>query len=63
MAKLPRGIQVVQWHNDDKSKSVRYRVRIQRKDFKSDKLFDTQAEAESFPKSIVRMIDIDSQIS
>lgn len=48
MARLSRGIQVVQWHNDDKSKSVRYRVRIQRKTFKTDRLFDTVAEAEKF---------------
>lgn len=48
MAKLPRGIQIVKWDNDDKSKSVRYRVRIQRKTFEADRHFDTQPEAEKF---------------
>lgn len=45
---LPRGIQLVQWKNQDKSKSVKYRVRIIRKDFKTDKLFDELAEAKEF---------------
>ncbi len=48
MAKIPRGIQVVRWHNDDKTKSERYRVRIQRKDIKADKLFETLDEAKKF---------------
>lgn len=48
MAKIPRGIQVVRWNNDDKSKSERYRVRIQRKDLKADKLFETLDEAKKF---------------
>lgn len=48
MAKLQRGIQLVKWHNDDGTKSVRYRVRIQRKTFQADKLFDTLEEAEDF---------------
>ncbi len=48
MASVPRGVQVVKWHNDDGSKSVRYRVRIQRKAFKADRLFDTLDEAKGF---------------
>lgn len=47
-ATLPRGIQLVQWKNQDKSKSVKYRVRIIRKDFKADKLFEDLAEAKEF---------------
>lgn len=45
---LPRGIQLVQWKNQDKSKSIKYRVRIIRKDFKADKLFDDLTEAKEF---------------
>jgi integrase len=45
---LPRGIQLVQWKNQDKSKSVKYRVRIIRKDFNADKLFDDLNEAKEF---------------
>ncbi len=48
MAKLPRGIQLVNWRNADKSKSIRYRVRIQRRDFKADQLFDSLEDAEKF---------------
>lgn len=48
MAKLPRGIQLINWRNADKSKSIRYRVRIQRKTFQADELFETLEEAEKF---------------
>ncbi len=48
MANLPRGIQRVEWRNDDKQKVVRYCVRIQRKTFNADKLFATVGEAEKF---------------
>lgn len=45
---IPRGIQVVQWANDDGTKSVRYRVRIKRKAFQADKLFAELDEAVEF---------------
>lgn len=45
---LPRGIQLVTWKNADKTKQVRYRVRIQRKDVKEDRLFDSLDEAKEF---------------
>ena len=45
---LPRGIQLVQWKNQDKTKSVKYRVRIIRKDFKTDKLFNDLTEAKEY---------------
>ena len=45
---IPRGIQAVVWKNKDKSTSVRYRVRIKRKDYKEDRLFDTLEEAKEF---------------
>lgn len=45
---LPRGIQVVRWKNADKTKSIRYRVRISRKDFKEDKLFIDIEEAKEY---------------
>lgn len=48
MARLPRGIQLIDWRNADKSKSIRYRVRIQRKTFQADELFETLEEAEKF---------------
>lgn len=48
MAVIPRGVQVVKWKNADGSKSVRYRVRIVRKDFAADKLFDNLDEAVEF---------------
>lgn len=48
MAGVPRGVQVVKWKNTDGSKSVRYRVRIVRKDFAADKLFDNLDEAVEF---------------
>lgn len=43
---LPRGIQEVSWKNQsDKRRTVKYRVRVNRKDFKWDELFDTLEEA------------------
>ncbi len=45
---LPRGIQPVKWKNKDKTTQLRYRVRIQRKDFKADRLFDDLEEATEF---------------
>ncbi|WCM90653.1 site-specific integrase [Acidovorax sp. NCPPB 3576] len=36
------------WKNQDGTKSLRYRVRIQRKDFKSDELFKDITEAQQF---------------
>lgn len=48
---IPRGVQVLTWKNADKSKSVRYRVRISRADFKTDKLFDSLDEAVEFLRS------------
>lgn len=47
-ASLPRGIQLLSWKNKDKSKSVKYRVRIKRKDFSADNLFDTLEEAKEY---------------
>lgn len=47
VAQLPRGIQLVRWTNAE-GKAVRYRVRIKRKAFKADKLFDTLDEAREF---------------
>ncbi|MGF6348116.1 integrase [Variovorax sp. W2I14] len=48
MSALPRGIRVVRWTNADGSVSVRYRVRIERKDFKADNLYEDLAEAVLF---------------
>ncbi|MDO9359363.1 MAG: site-specific integrase [Polaromonas sp.] len=54
IAPLPRGIQLVSWKNKDKSVSLRYRVRISRKDgltgtvFKQDELFDELSQAKEF---------------
>ena len=45
---LPRGIQLVKWRNKDKSKQIRYRVRVKRKDVKADRLFDSPDEAIAF---------------
>ncbi|MDN7815969.1 site-specific integrase [Burkholderia vietnamiensis] len=55
MATLPRGIRVIQWKNKDGSKSLRYRIRQERKNKDgileiTDKSFDTLAEAEEFLK-------------
>ncbi|WP_095949028.1 hypothetical protein [Variovorax boronicumulans] len=49
MAALPRGIQLVKWTNaTDGSVSMRYRVRVQRKDFKADNLYADIGEALQF---------------
>lgn len=45
---LPRGIVSVQHTNQDGSKTTRYRVRIQRKDFKADERFSDIDEAKQF---------------
>ncbi|MBU9542848.1 site-specific integrase [Burkholderia multivorans] len=55
MATLPRGIRLVQWKNKDGTKSVRYRIRQERKNSQgiveiTDKSFDTLKEAEEFLK-------------
>ncbi len=55
MATLPRGIRLVQWKNKDGSKSLRYRIRQERKNKDgileiTDKSFDTLQEAEEFLK-------------
>jgi integrase len=47
-SKLPRGITEVRWENATVRDSVRYRVRINRKGFKADQLFDDFLEAEEF---------------
>jgi hypothetical protein len=44
---IPRGIQIIEWQSDGKTK-VGYRVRISRKDFKADKVFDDLAQAINF---------------
>lgn len=44
---LPRGIQLTTWKTAE-GKQVRYRVRIVRKTFQADKLFDTLEEAKEF---------------
>lgn len=43
-----KGIQEVKWKNQDGTLRTRYRVRISRKDFKADKLFDSLLEAKEF---------------
>lgn len=61
---LPRGILSVMWKNADGSKSIRYRVRIVRRDFKADKYFETAEEAVEFlaaSKSKVGREDIKEQ--
>lgn len=55
MATLPRGIRLIQWRNKDGSKSVRYRIRQERKNAGgevevTDKSFDTLKEAEEYLK-------------
>lgn len=46
---LPRGITPVQWKNPvSKTRSMRWRVRISRKDFKADRLFESLEEAKDF---------------
>lgn len=37
---IPRGIRVIDWKNADKSRSLRYRVRVERGDFVVDRSFD-----------------------
>ncbi|GGE82104.1 site-specific integrase [Massilia psychrophila] len=39
MASIPRGIRVIDWKNADKSRSIRYRVRVERGDFIVDRSF------------------------
>lgn len=39
MASIPRGIRVIDWKNADKSRSIRYRVRVERGDFVVDRSF------------------------
>lgn len=36
---IPRGIRVIDWKNADKTKSIRYRVRVERGDFVVDRSF------------------------
>lgn len=48
MATLPRGILEIRRKNKDGSTTVKYRVRIVRKDFKEDKVFDNLQEAKEF---------------
>lgn len=38
-ATIPRGIQVIDWKNADKSRFIRYRVRVERGDFVVDRSF------------------------
>jgi len=46
MAQIPRGIQLVEWKNKhDKTKQIRYRVRVQRKDYQCDELFEDLEKA------------------
>ena len=40
MAAIPRGIRVIDWRNADRSKSTRYRIRIERQDFQCDRSFE-----------------------
>lgn len=48
MAKLEKNVRVVPWKNKDGSKSVRYRVRIQRKGLKIDEYFADLEAANEF---------------
>ena len=48
MPTLPRGIRAVTWKNKDKKTQTRYRVRVNTKEFKADKLFDDLQEAIEF---------------
>lgn len=46
---LPRGISPVKWKNPvSKTRSIRYRVRIKRKDCQADRLFESLDEAKEF---------------
>lgn len=63
-----RGVQAIKWTNAlDGSKSTRYRVRIQRKGLKVDKLFLTLAEAKDFlhstkTKKVAAKLTIDQEV-
>ena len=46
--KLPRGITEIRWENATGPDSVRYRIRIKRKSFTADKIFDSFHEAQQF---------------
>jgi integrase len=48
MASIPRGIRVINWKNADKSMSVRYRIRVERKGFTVDRSFDDLERARIF---------------
>ena len=45
---IPRGIRVIDWKNADKSRSIRYRVRIERGDFVVDRSFADVERAKMF---------------
>jgi len=45
---IPRGIRVIDWKNADKSKSIRYRVRVERGDFVVDRSFEDLERAKLF---------------
>jgi integrase len=47
-SRMPRGITEVRWENESMRDSVRYRVRINRKTFKADKLFENYDDALDF---------------
>lgn len=47
-SRMPRGITEVRWENESIRDSVRYRVRINRKTFKADKLFENYEDALDF---------------
>lgn len=48
MSTLPRGIQAHTWTNSDGTQSMRYRVRVVRKDFKADNSYESLVEAAQF---------------
>jgi integrase len=45
---IPRGIRVIDWKNADKSRSIRYRVRVERGDFVVDRSFADLERAKLF---------------
>jgi len=45
---IPRGIRVIDWKNADKSRSIRYRVRVERGDFVVDRSFEELDRAKLF---------------
>lgn len=47
-ATIPRGIRVIDWKNADKSRSIRYRVRVERGDFVVDRSFSDLERAKLF---------------